>query len=513
MTRGRKLLYNTLLLTGAAMFMRAAVVSFQVYLAGVIGAAGIGLFQLVASTQFLAMTVAISGIRFATTRLVSEEMGLGKPGAVPRVMIRCFSHALFFGTLAGTLLFLGSSWIGNVWIGDGRTILSLRLAAISLPFISCTAVMNGYFTAVSRVAKSATVQVTDQIIRIAFVVALLTLYPPDGLEMAAAQVVLGGVSAEILSTIKLFLLYRHDKGSLPKSNGESPHLTRRLLGISMPLAASSYVRSALNTLQHMLIPRGLRRGGAEGDQALASYGVVHGMAFPVIIFPSAIFYAVAELMVPELTASQVAGNKDRISYLVSKLLRIALYLSIGLAGLFLAFSGTLGEVIYPHTPGVGAYIRVLSLLMPIMFLDAITDGMLKGLGQQVYSMGVNIVDSFLSVVLVYLLLPIFGIQGFIWIAYFTECFNFILSLRRIAQITTIRLALSDVIKPALSILAAVYLTLWLLRTFGLPLVSSAGSLILHFLLAGVIYLALLRLLGCITPQDLRWVKRLVSSSA
>jgi len=513
MTRGRKLLYNTLLLTGASMFMRAAAVSFQVYLAGVIGPAGIGLFQLVASTQLLAMTIAISGIRFATTRLVSEELGLGNQGSIPRVLIRCFAHALFFGILAGSLLFFGASWIGNVWIGDGRTVLSLRLAASSLPFISSTAVMAGYFTAVSRVAKSAAVQVIDQLLRIAFVVALLTLHPPDGLERATAQVVLGSVSAEKLSTLLLFFLYLYDKRRFSKKGEKSQRLTRRLLGISMPLAASTYVRSALNTLQHMLVPRGLRRGGAAGDTALERYGVVHGMAFPVIIFPSAIFYAVAELMIPELTAAQVADNQARISYLVSKLLRMALYLSIGLTGLFLAFSRTLGDVIYPHTPAVGSYIRVLSLLMPIMFLDAITDGMLKGLGQQVYSMGVNIVDSFLSVVLVYLLLPIFGIQGYIWIVYFTECFNFFLSLWRIAKITAIRLSLMDVIGPALSILGAVQLTQWVLRTLGLPLAATAGSLILHFVLAGLIYMALLRILGCITRQDLNWAKRLLGDSA
>ena len=513
MKRGKTLLYNIFLLTGASMFMRAAGVGFQVYLAGVIGPAGIGLFQLIISAQLLALTVATSGIRFATCRLVSEELGLGRPGNVPKVMVRCITHALFFGALAGTALFLGADRIGHTWIGDGRTVLALRLLSVSLPIVACTAALSGYFVAVSRVVKSASAQVLEHGIRIFVVVILLTLFPPADLEIAAALVAIGSVSAELLSGFILFLLYLHDKRKLAKRGTPGTpgtpgtQFSRRLLAISMPLAISTYARSALNTLQHMLVPRGLQRSGADSDAALTSYGLVHGMALPIILFPSALFYAVAELVVPELTAAQVAGDQARIRYLVSKLLRISLYVSICLAGLFLAWGLELGRVIYPSAGEVGPYIRLLALLMPIMFLDAITDGMLKGLGQQVYSMGINIADSLVSVALVWFLLPIFGVSGFIFMVYFTELFNFLLSLRRIAQMTVLQISLGDVVKPVLSIFAATQVVPLVLRALGLPLALSAFSLAMHFLLAGFVYLGFLFLLGCLGLGDVRWARR------
>ena len=509
MRRGRRLLYNTLLLTLASMFMRAVAVSFQVYLAGVIGPAGVGLFGLIASAQMLALTVAVSGIRFAATRLVSEELGRENPRSVPQVMGRCMTHALCFGLLASGLLFFGAPFIGRVWIGDMRAVLSLRILSVSLPFAAVFASLNGYFIAVSRVIKSAGVSVFEQVLRISFAAALFVLRAPDDLETALATVVIGSVAAETVSSLLLFGLYLGDKRGLSKEGASGRALTRRLLRISMPLAASTYARSGLNTLQHMLVPRGLRRGGVTGDEALASYGMVHGMALPVILFPSAVFYAAAELIVPELTAAQVRGDQARISYLVSKLLRFSLYVSIGIGGLFLAFSRELGQVIYPHTPGVGPYIHIFAFLMPIIFLDAITDGMLKGLGQQVYSMGVNIADSLLSVALVYLLLPIFAVGGFIFMVFFTECFNFFFSLRRVAQIAAIRLAVSDILKPVLSAGAAIQVVPLILRMLGVPLSASVVSLVLHFLLTGGVYGLMLFLLGCVTRQDLRWVRRLV----
>ena len=41
---------------------------------------------------------------------------------------------------------------------------------------------------------------------------------------------------------------------------------------------------------------------------------------------------------------------------------------------------------------VGSYIRLLAALMPVMYMDTVTDGMLRGLGQQLHVMRYNIID-------------------------------------------------------------------------------------------------------------------------
>ena len=71
--------------------------AFQVWLAGRIGAAGIGLFQLVSSVTNLGATFAISGIRFASTRLVAEELGADNVCGIRSAMRRCMLYGAFFG--------------------------------------------------------------------------------------------------------------------------------------------------------------------------------------------------------------------------------------------------------------------------------------------------------------------------------------------------------------------------------------------------------------------------------
>ena len=64
------------MLTGVNLLLRFVGTSFQVYLSGRIGAAGIGLLQLVMSVGSLAMVTGMAGIRTATMYLTAEERAM-----------------------------------------------------------------------------------------------------------------------------------------------------------------------------------------------------------------------------------------------------------------------------------------------------------------------------------------------------------------------------------------------------------------------------------------------------
>ena len=101
-------------------------------------------------------------------------------------------------------------------------------------------------------------------------------------------------------------------------------------------------------------------------------------------------------------------------------------------------SETLGKAIY-KSEDAGFYIRIFSLLVPIMYMDIVTDGCLKGLGEHLWSMGFNITEAIFGVILVYTLLPHFALNGYIGILFFEEIFNFTLSIWRLSRVTEIKL--------------------------------------------------------------------------
>ena len=430
----RVLVYNTALLTASSLVMQGIAMAFQVWLAGRIGPAGIGLYQLVLSVTGLCATFAISGIRFASTRLVAEELGLERPGGVRAAMGRCLGYGAFFGLAAAVILWELSEPIGFLWIGDARTVRSLRISAMSMPCISLCSSISGYFTACGRVWKPTLIHLVEQLSGIALVAFFLDRVPAGDIEKSCAAVTLGRAAADVLSLALMALAYGLDRRGHYRDQGAGGRLTLRMLHIAVPLALSAYARSALTTLQHLLVPRGLKAAGFSANSALAGYGVIQGMVLPVIFFPSCILAAAAELIVPELTAVQVRRDGRAIRRTAGELMRLSVLFSLGVGAFLFFCADPLGMLIY-GSRDAGRYIRILAPLVPFMYTDMSVDGCLKGLGQQVWSMGINIVDALLGLLLTWQLLPRYALAAYIGIIYATELLNFGLSAGRLWKVT------------------------------------------------------------------------------
>ena len=333
---------NTALLTGSSLIMSLISMSFQVWLAGRIGSAGIGLYQLVVSVSFLCTTFAISGVRFAATRLVSEEIGREREQGISGAMRRCFVYSALFGTAAFFVLHSGAEMIGFLWIGDARTVRSLRIMAYAMPMVSLCSAMSGYFTACGRVWKPTVVHFFEQIITIALVAFFLVRSPTGDIEKNCSAVMLGTVCGDAISFVMMLLFYLTDRGRHPGNGKNDLRLTSRMLRIALPLAFSAYARSALSTLEHLLVPRGLKSAGFSADRALSGYGTIQGMVMPIISFPACFLMALSELMIPELTEAQMRGESAEISHTVRSLLKKGSGYSLAVALAIFIFADRLG---------------------------------------------------------------------------------------------------------------------------------------------------------------------------
>ena len=511
-SRAKQIFWNAILLSAAALLIRTVGVSFQVYISNRAGAEAMGLFSLLSGVYGFALTLATSGVHLGVTRLVVDAIGEEKPYKVPAAMRRATLYALIFGLGAAFLLFSFSDVIGNYWLKDERTIRSLRLLSFTLPFISLSSAWSGYFTAVRRSYKNATVQVFEQAIKIFATMYLLTFFAVgSGVEETCCVLVLGGTIAETLSFLADLILYLCDKNKcFPKSRADIGGEGKKFLSITIPIALTTYVRSALLTLQHILIPEGLRQSGASHAAALVAYGTIQSMALPVILYPAALISSFSGLLIPELAESEIKKERIHISYMIRRVWSLALIFSIGVAGIMICFSQELGQVLYPNTDA-GKYIHILAPLVPIMYVDTATDAMMKGLGEQVHSMKINIADALISVILVWLLIPRYGIGGYLFAVYFSEFFNTVCSVTHLLSISNTAVhPIKWVYKPLFCIvLSTVSARLfWSIPVFRLE--SGPLSLILHCASVLLLYLLSLRITSGIDKEDATWIKELLT---
>lgn len=469
--------------------------AFQVYLAGRIGASGIGLFELISSVNMVAITFATSGIRLAATRLVAEEEGNRNPRGAGRSLRGALSYALLFGVGAMLLLLSLSGMAAEVWIGDKAAEPSLYILAFALPFISLSSALSGYLVARRRAVTVSVIQFSEMLFRMSATVLALGRVPSGDLGSSCEALTLGDTLSEGFAFLLLAAVCLRDRKK-EGNRGASVPVLRPLLRITVPLSLSSYARSLLSSMQHLFIPRGLSAFGGSHGEALASYGVIQGMALPILLFPSALVSVLSDLIVPELTEAQVRGHERNLSYMLRRIYRLGLFYSMAAGGLCMAFSEELG-VLFFEEAAVGRFIRVLSPLVPAMYMDALVDGMLKGVGEYRANMRYNIIDAGVGLLLVYFLIPRFGVAGYVFSISATELLNFFLSVRRLSTVTAFRMMLMDWIISALSFALAA----GSVRLFP-------GTLFLQMTLTLVLYLVLLFLSGLLKREDLRWFRRL-----
>lgn len=424
---------NVGLLTAANLLMRGVSMLFQVYLTARVGAAGVGLLQLILSVNLFAVTLGTSGLRVAALYLSAEAYGLRRYGGVRQAMVWCLTAGLLLSALVGGAMMAFAEPLALSVVGDLRAVLSLRLLGLTLPLSCLSMILSGCFTACGQVRTLVAVEVGDKAATVVLTMLLLQQGIAGDLAHACAAIVGGNALAAVGSVAVLLGLLRRWLGKLD-GGGAMPDMGRRLLGIAGPVAVSDYLRSGLGTLEQFLIPWGLGRFGGSHIQSMADYGVIHGMVFPVLMFPCTVLYAVADVLVPELARCRAEENQRRIRHVAGRCLRQGFLYAAAVAAVLWLLAMPLGQLLY-RTDDAGRYLRLFAPAVVMLYLDCLVDGMHKGLGQQVYTVRVNTLTSILDVALLYLLLPRWGIAGYYVSFWVSHGVNFYLSIRRLGELT------------------------------------------------------------------------------
>lgn len=411
-------------LTLSMLVIQSSSMGFSVYVSSRLGAAQMGFFHLIMSVYAFAVTVAISGVPLAATRLVSESVSRS---ASVHILKKCLGLCLMFGVTACLVVFAFSDKISTHLLHEPQAAQPLKILAISLPFVSVSSVIRGYFTGIQKVTCITVSRMTEEFSSMFIVLALMKIF---GTQQTGAFVLVTGIaSSAVIACVCDIAMYAYAAGRSSHSIGDGR--LRSVLAISMPVAAGSYLRSGLVAAENLLIPSALTKFGAVN--ALASYGTVKAMAMPVITFPYVFLQSFTSLLVPEISGRQAKESKKSVQRAAYISLKYTLVFAIAIAAFLMLFGRRLGTALYGEAQS-GYYITALALLTIPMYVDSITDGLLKGLNEQVYSLKINIIDSALRVPVIYLLLPHTGIYGYIAVLYGSELLNLTLSIRRLKKI-------------------------------------------------------------------------------
>ena len=195
-------------------------------------------------------------------------------------------------------------------------------------------------------------------------------------------------------------------------------------------------------------------------------------------------------MLPQPEPRRRRDNVQRLVFL--PLPTFAMLYGLLFSGLEFLLAEPLCASLYGNAEA-GKWLRLYAPLIPMLYCDAITDAMTKGLGQQKICVRYNILTNAMDVAFLYLLLPKFGMKGYYFSFFITHLVNFVLSLRRLLRITGEAIPFSTPTLSAAAALAAVW--------GASRLTAPAARVLLYPVLLG----CLLSLFRILRGDDLRWM--------
>jgi stage V sporulation protein B len=250
----------------------------------------------------------------------------------------------------------------------------------------------------------------------------------------------------------------------------------------------------------VLVPRQLERFGLNSQTALSLFGAIKGMALPLIFFPASFLNALSTLLIPEMSEASASGKSYKVRYTAEKCIHITLISALPFAVIFLFVGEDLGSLIYGD-PSAGKTISLLAPIIPLMYLDSVCDGLLKGLDQQFSIFRTSLLDSLFRLALIWFFLPKLGFLGFIGIMYLSNLFTCGMNLFKLIKISKAQISWGKwlIFPTVFALFIGTILTL-VLRPFP---ISGLIYIIIFSCCTAIFYAVAVLSTRCISVDDFR----------
>lgn len=260
---------GTLILAIANVISKILGAVFKIPLTYILKEEGMAIFNTASTVYSLFLTVVISGIPLATSRLVSSDTALNRhPDVIKTVSASRRLLCLIGGILSIVLFFIATPIA--IAMKDPAAAHAIRIISPSIFFVAWGNAYKSYFQGTSKMIPSALSQVLESILRLAvgYLLALMFINSTTGVTAAAAT---SGITAgEIFATLLLGGMYFFSSRKIKeKSTLGYKKIYSLILSVAIPMFICSLTLSMLNILDTATVRNQLLRIRFTPDTAKA----------------------------------------------------------------------------------------------------------------------------------------------------------------------------------------------------------------------------------------------------
>lgn len=424
------LLKGTFILTATGLLTRVMGFFYRIFLSHTFGEEGVGLYQLIFPVYALVFSLTSAGLQIALSRTTAHCIALGQ-----KQKARIFLLSALFISLPASfaaMLFLQkyALFISISFLHDKRCYELLILLSYVFPFSAIHSCICGYALGLKQIQIPAISQLLEQIFRIGSVFLIFYCCQRHQIQVSISLAVAGLLLGEMTSAFYSLNYILGNSFSLKIPRVPFPLLgscLKELFLTALPLTGSRVLLNVLQSIEAVSIPSRLQLAGSSVSESLSTYGVLTGMALPLILFPSAITNSISTMLLPTVAEIQALNHQKQLTSLIQKVTCTCILLG-SLCGLFLfSFGKWLGLFLF-HSELAGNFIVTLAWICPFLYTNNALISIINGLGKTTLSLAINSVSLSMRIVSIYLFIPKMGIYGYLWGLLLSQLCTFFFSL-------------------------------------------------------------------------------------
>lgn len=414
------LVSGTIVLTLSGLLSRVIGFFYRIFLSQRFGEEAMGIYQLIGPLMGLTYALCISGIQSAIAKQIAEKTS-------KKVLYIGLLISFTLSSFCTVFLLQNASWLATKAFFEVRLIPLIKVLALSMPLSTIHSCINGYFYGKKQAKYPAILQLIEQLARVLSVVIIFYINDTKQLKTPLYVTVVGLFVGEIFSSLFSVIFYNLEKRKkYTTKNTPTSSIVLEIFRYSIPLTTARIVVGLLQSIENIYIPQKLLLAGYETSEALSLFGVLSGMALPLIMFPTAITNSLSSMLLPAVSEQNAMNTPHELSGMLKKSISFCMLLG------FLCFTGFftlgkfLGKLLF-HSSLAGTFIMSLSFICPFLYTNASLGAIINGLGKTGFTFFINIVSTLIRMFFVFCLIPSFGILAYLWGVLVSQLFSFIVS--------------------------------------------------------------------------------------
>lgn len=388
------------LLTLFSIFERGLGFLYRIALSRHLGEEGLGVYQASMSAFGVFLTIGVGGLPITISRFIAKSRAENSTPSKAQTLSAGFFLSTLLSLIPALLFLLLSPWLAPAILPDERCLPVLKILLVGSLFASAFASLRGFFWGNKQFLIPTLFEVLEESVQVVSGIIFLSL---NGKMPLIERVAWANTLSYVLSFSAAISYFFLKQGKLA-----SPlPLAKPLFKSSLPITATRLSSALLTSAVAVVFPLALINAGLTKTEALKIYGVITGMALPVLMLPATVIGCISVVISPTLSENYYREEKQKLKRAMENGLTVALLLACGIIPILFTLGEEIGELIFSSRLA-GEMIKTGCPMLLPMSLSMLSSSMLNSLGFSKQSFWFFLVGSTFLILSILLLTPTAG---------------------------------------------------------------------------------------------------------